>query len=396
MNTRKTLLTVLALALLAATLAPVDAGAIPAFARRHKLSCTTCHAPFPRLKPFGEEFAGNGFMLPEDEKDRDYIIAGDELMRLNKDFPLAARFDAWAYLDEDSEITSDMQTPWGVKLLSGGTLAENVGYYFYFYMQERGEVAGIEDAYIHFNDVGGSALDVMVGQFQTSDPLMKRELRLTYEDYQFYKTTIGDSRNNLAYDRGVMLTYGFAKTGTDLVGMVVNGNGKPEAGDNRKFDDDKYKNYGARISQGLGEYLRVGYFYYYGEEKLIAPAGTEPFRSLVRYHGPDATIGNGMLDLNLQYMLRGDTNPLFEVDPVKVDTDGIVAELVISPRRDRSRQYFTVLYNRIDSDLDANDYETWTGGFTHLFARTLRGSLEFTYDAERETSRGGVGLVAAF
>jgi hypothetical protein len=40
-----------------------DALAIPAFARKYDMSCTTCHAPFPKLKPFGEEFAGNGFQL---------------------------------------------------------------------------------------------------------------------------------------------------------------------------------------------------------------------------------------------------------------------------------------------------------------------------------------------
>jgi len=100
--------------------------------------------------------------------------------------------------------------------------------------------------------------------------------------------------------------------------------------------------------------------------------------------------------LNFQYLWRRDTNPTFVADPAKMKTDGYVAELVIAPRRDRSRTYFTVLYNRIDSELDDNDYETWTAGATYLIARNLRGSLEYTYDAEGSFSRGGVGLVAAF
>ena len=29
--------------------------AIPAFARKYDTSCLTCHAPFPRLKAYGEE-----------------------------------------------------------------------------------------------------------------------------------------------------------------------------------------------------------------------------------------------------------------------------------------------------------------------------------------------------
>jgi hypothetical protein len=44
-----------------------------------------------------------------------------------------------------------------------------------------------------FNDVLGTDLEVTVGQFQISDPLFKRELRLTREDYQIYKVRHGHS-----------------------------------------------------------------------------------------------------------------------------------------------------------------------------------------------------------
>ncbi len=99
------------LAISTALLVPTTADAIPAFARTHKLSCTTCHAPFPRLKPFGEEFAANGFTIPEQEKERDFVSAGDDLLKLNKTLPLAVRFDAYALFDSDSDITSDLQAP---------------------------------------------------------------------------------------------------------------------------------------------------------------------------------------------------------------------------------------------------------------------------------------------
>ena len=41
------------------------AEAIPAFARKYQFSCSTCHAPAPRLKPFGEAFAARGFRLED-------------------------------------------------------------------------------------------------------------------------------------------------------------------------------------------------------------------------------------------------------------------------------------------------------------------------------------------
>ena len=71
---RKSIKTISALVLAAvagSVLFTPEAGAISAFARRYKMSCTTCHAPFPRLKPFGDEFAANGITIPEEDKDRD-------------------------------------------------------------------------------------------------------------------------------------------------------------------------------------------------------------------------------------------------------------------------------------------------------------------------------------
>src|SRR4030042_4053074 len=181
---------------------PEDSRATPAFARRYKISCSACHAPFPKLKEYGAEFAGNGFILKEEEKERDYVTAGDPLLWLNRTFPVGIRFDAYAMVDQGKTVDNDLQTPWGLKILSGGALYRNIGYYFYFYMSERGEVAGIEDAYIHFDNVFGSELDIMVGQFRTSDPLMTRELRLTFQEYEIYKHRTGMSNTDLAYDRG--------------------------------------------------------------------------------------------------------------------------------------------------------------------------------------------------
>ncbi|UCE06286.1 MAG: hypothetical protein JSW07_22365 [bacterium] len=367
-----------------------DSSAIPAFARRYKISCTTCHAPIPKLKPYGDEFAGNGFIMIENEKERDYITAGDDLLWLNKDFPVGIRFDAYALFDDKTNVDKDLQVPWGLKILSGGTLYKNIGYYFYFYLSERGEVAGIEDAYVHFDNVFGTPLDIMVGQFQTSDPLMKRELRLTFEDYVFYKTKIGDSQTNLAYDRGLMFVYGIEKTGTDLIGLVVNGNGKEEAGGDRKFDDDKYKNFGLRISQGIGDLMSVGGYYYQGKEKQSA------FVNDIIYYGPDFNIALGTVEVTAQYLMRKDTNPLFFSNAIDIESEGVIAELVFAPQLDRSRFYLTGLYNRIDSDLDAYDYETATLSGTYLVARNLRLIAEYTRDLQNDRNRFALGMVSGF
>ncbi len=372
-----------------------DASAIPAFARRYKLSCNTCHSPIPRLKPYGDEFAGNGFILKEEEKERDYITAGDDMLWLNKDFPVGVRFDAYAQYDQDQDVDKDLQSPWGIKLLSGGTVYKNIGYYFYFYMSERGEVAGIEDAYLHFDNVGGSQLDILVGQFQTSDPLMKRELRLTFEDYVIYKTSIGSSSTNLAYDRGVMFMYGLEQTGTDIIAMVVNGNGKDEAGDDKKFDNDANKNLGFRVSQGIGELVSIGGYYYLGKETMLNYLD-DKFENEITYIGVDGNMTVGPLAFTGQWLRRKDTNPYFAYTGMEYEGEGIVAELVISPQLDRSRFYLTALYNRIDHDIDAYDYQTATLSGTYLVARNLRLIAEYTRDLELDKNRVTIGMVSGF
>jgi hypothetical protein len=56
--------------MLFAWLAALPAVAIPAFARRYKTSCTTCHTLPPQLNPFGAAFRINGFRLPSGEERR--------------------------------------------------------------------------------------------------------------------------------------------------------------------------------------------------------------------------------------------------------------------------------------------------------------------------------------
>ena len=38
-----------------------QAYSLPAFARKYKTSCATCHVGFPKLNAFGEAFRRNGY-----------------------------------------------------------------------------------------------------------------------------------------------------------------------------------------------------------------------------------------------------------------------------------------------------------------------------------------------
>ncbi len=53
------------------------AGAMPAFARRYNMSCSSCHSPFPKLKSYGEQFMNNAYQLAEKEPIPTYKQTGD-------------------------------------------------------------------------------------------------------------------------------------------------------------------------------------------------------------------------------------------------------------------------------------------------------------------------------
>ena len=367
--------------------------AIPAFARKYNMSCQTCHSPFPKLKPYGDEFAGNGFVLADKDAPRYFIDTGDESLSLLRDLPLAFRLEGYVTYNNRNSDQSDFTTPYLLKILSGGSIAKDISYYFYFFFSERGEVAGIEDAFIMFNNLFDQDLDLYVGQFQVSDPLFKRELRLTFEDYQIYKAKAGYSNADLTYDRGLMLTYGL-ETGTDLILEVLNGYGLSPANSFRNFDNDKYKNFLGRISQDITDNIRVGAFGYWGKEKLSDGLPGE-FTNTINMYGPDVTITyENQLEFNFQYVFRQDEKPFRYTNTI--DTKGAFGELIFTPKGDESKWYAVALYNWVDSDIRELNYESGTLSLGYLLKRNIRLISEYTYNFDIKYGQVSLGIISAF
>ena len=367
--------------------------AIPAFARKYSMTCKTCHAPFPKLKDYGEDFAGNGFVIADKETPRYTIETGDSFLTLLREIPIALRLEGFLTYNNSRAEQWDFTSPYLLKFLSGGEITKNISYYFYFFFSERGEVAGIEDAFLMFNNLFGSDFDFYIGQFQVSDPLFKRELRLTFEDYSIYRTKVGKSSVNLTYDRGVMLTYGFP-SGTDFTLEILNGAGIGEANPLRNFDSDKYKNFVCRVSQDAGEHLRVGGFTYLGKEEK------EGIGNSLWMIGADATLTAFPFELNFQFVERRDGDPLFTMsDEPAVKTRGGFAELHFLPQGDDSRWYMVGLYNWVDSELKELDYGSLTFHIGRMLRRNLRAIAELGYISKSPYGRHGrfaLGLTTAF
>ena len=387
---------------------------IPAFARKYGVSCQLCHAPVPKLTPAGEKFAANGFEFEPGEEPRDTIATGDPTLRLQKALPLAVRFDAFTTAmtkTAEGQPTADMKAPWVIKLLSGGQVANKVSYYTYFLLTEAGDVAGLEDAYLQFTDVGKSGVNVIVGQFQVSDPLFKRELRLMYDDYMPYKVKVGNATPDLTYDRGIT-AFGSPWEGGNVTVSVLTGRGLSAAGEGGNYDTDRDKNFAFRVTQEFGT-LRVGGFAYTGSEKA------NEYRNTTTVFGPDATLTMGKLELNAQYLQRKDDNPYFGACSIATPCPGGntrvfgttvksgFAEAIYAPQGAAGKLFLTGLYNWADADAPVmhlgvgeeaplSKYRTASGGVHWLYHRNMRFTGEMMWDFEREIGRVLVGLVVGF
>lgn len=392
---------------------------IPAFARKYGLSCNVCHGPVPRLTAAGNAFANNGFEFAPGEEPRDTVNTGDPLLRLQRSLPLAVRMDMYgtAVTHARADQTNlDFESPWVIKLLSGGQVANKVSYYAYFLLTERGEIGGLEDAYVQFSDIGGSGVSLIAGQFQVSDPVFKRELRLPFEDYQAYRVRVGEIRADLTYERGLM-ALAEPWPGGSVALEVVAGSGLDAATASRSYDRDRGKNFAARVSQDIGAW-RIGAFGYAGSER------SGGITSSIRVWGPDATIPLGSIgEVNVQYLRRRDGDPfLGSCTPATPCPGGrtaqfhsivhsTLAEATIWPKGEAGRLALSALYNYIDSKDPVialrlgeqgtapgylSRYHTATAGIHYLYRRNLRFMTEAGWDFQRDQARLTTGAVIAY
>jgi len=249
-----------------------------------------------------------------------------------------------------------------------------------------------------YHDFLGSGVNFYMGQFQVSDPLFKGELRYTLEPYKIYSAAPGSSSIDLKYDRGIIFEKDF-KTGTTLVGEIVNGCGIGEANDQYLFDKDKYKNFMLRINQSISKYISIGIFGYTGKEVVSDPFSVTD--SEIKMFGPDLTIDiDEKLIINAQYVRRIDSR-VFMGSPSTVENDvmtsGMFTEIIYAPKGDMSKWYLTGLFNWVESDYDDLDYTSATLHAGYLLRRNMRVVGEFTQVTNPVLyGKVNVGIITAF
>jgi len=329
------------LVLLLLLVAPA-AHAMPAFARQYELSCSACHAAFPRLNAFGESFRDQMNLRLPNWRDKTVLPTGDEDLALPKTLPLAVRMQAFVQSRSAEEVDPasgptgnssafDIQSPYLIKLLSSAPLSDHITYYFYGIFAEKGANGEtlIEDAWFRHDDAFGTRVAVQLGQFQLSDLMFPRETRMTFQDFMVYRMA------GITYDRGLLFSRSAGPFDAAL--GLVNGNGinanfsinspgfrRPDA----MFDNDSGKTVFGRLGTTLGP-VKGG---------LFAASGTQKAASGF------AGASNGTRD-----------------------TDKRVLGIDLSGNRGGKVFLFAqALWNRWDGFLDPATNYRWSGGFAGL------------------------------
>lgn len=289
-----------------------DAGAIPAFARKYKTACTTCHATFPRLTALGEAFRLNGFKMPDGDelyiKDAPVSLGAQGYKQVFPDSvwpsdipgmpPIAIRVIGDAEWDIGHEASQKdnsyrMEFPHALAILSAGSLGENMSFFteveFEHPDQETTDVNG--NTIVGPEELGFSSwlmwedlfvknvLNFKVGNIGSREialPNARDEDRITKTHY-LYNDKFTDGLGGPGFE-----VNGFGKHWQYAVGWVKPQNefvdGSPYVQVSLKFGGLGYDGSGGTTEEGglktnpsgywRDDSIRLGGFYYRGDNNI--------------------------------------------------------------------------------------------------------------------------------
>ncbi len=193
--------------------------AIPAFARKYGMPCSSCHEAWPKLSPFGQSFKDNGYQMGND---RDAPIFQqpaywpatfritpswhrESSNRVQVDGPLGTN-------TAEGQVTTHGFDYSGLDILTAGTLAKNISFLLVPSADSTGAFH-IESANVRFSNLLNSTwLNIKVGKFELDNlHSEKRGLTLSdqgggYQNYHFqpvgestYAFGLGDNQVGLEW-----------------------------------------------------------------------------------------------------------------------------------------------------------------------------------------------------
>ncbi len=136
---------------------PVDAYAIPSYARQTNLPCSSCHYTYPELTPFGRKFKLNGYTLTTRQTISDSAKGDQGALSLLKNFLMSAMVQT-SYNNvakpEPGTKTGSFEFPQQLSLFLGGQITPHIGAFTQITYDDQGAAFGWDNTDIRYSNQG--------------------------------------------------------------------------------------------------------------------------------------------------------------------------------------------------------------------------------------------------
>jgi hypothetical protein len=220
--------------LIASPLPSVKVRALPAFARKYGMPCSSCHQGWPMLSPFGQAFKDNGYQMmnerdaPIFQQPAYWPVTFRITPIWHRENENRAQVDGPAGVSGNEASVTTHGFDWsGLDFHTGGTLAKNISFYVLPSSDNTGAFH-FETVMARLDNLAGSSwFNLKFGKFELDNLLSeKRILTLSsisgvYTNYHFQPATENNGLN-LAFP-----AFGFG-IGDNQVGMELMGHSKDD------------------------------------------------------------------------------------------------------------------------------------------------------------------------
>jgi len=207
----------------------IKVNALPAFARKYGMPCSSCHQGWPMLSPFGQAFKDNGYQLgnerdaPVYQNPAYWPVTFRITSTWHRENISRAQVDGAAGVSGNEASVTTHGFDWsGLDFHTGGTLAKNVSFYVLPSSDNTGAFH-FETVFARLDNLAGSSwLNVKLGKFELDNLLSeKRILTLTnisgtYTNYHFQPATENNGVN--AAFPGFQFGIGDNQVGVEVMG----------------------------------------------------------------------------------------------------------------------------------------------------------------------------------
>lgn len=382
-----------------AVLFPSVSEAIPAFARKANMTCSTCHTAWPALNAFGRQYKEHGYRLGHLEPPTK-VISKD--LKWNESLPVSVMLVSRPY-DKKGSGDQKIRALHEVELMVAGPMGDKFSSFIEIEAEDEvtndiGFDTGISSAALTFNANEAAHLQVSWGSITWFDPYnsYSNHLRMTRGGSSVFDQSFGgaDNGGKIKSARQNVAVYG-RPSPKFFYAVAMSG----DASDSEGEDGNTIT---ARVAFDVMPSLTIGALTISGscvaKGATIPPASCEFDRD---YSRTAIDLQSEVAGFTFNAVALSATDDTDAATPTEVENDAFYVQALYTVK-DGARPTWAPLlrYDSYDKNGGTEEVDEITVSINYYFNENVRGMLEFwdkdsTDDAEDE-DRLTLQLFAAF